>query len=606
MINNKESQPFIELSDVTQDNLGDINDYICKICSGIIYQAVSDHEGHMFCKQCIHRHVERTNKCPVTEHLIKKDQLFKVDIIDKVIGKKTVYCKNRSKGCEWIGAIVNLVSHKENECMFEVIRCPNRGCSQYLKRDDLPEHHTDCNYREVECPNNCGTVLNMVTYMNHGDDCPRLPINCPQNCGELLERKNKDSHLKECRNSLIDCRFIRFGCESRYKIGELENHFKDNIVSHMVMLGDFVLDSSVRSKSENPRVINKSPPRKDIESIPQSMKRVGKVKRGRGRPPKHRRAESSMEKQIPSVSRRKPVLDESEQSEDSEFKYRGNTKRLFAKRTYKKREKYIVEDNDEEEAEFSSIHEDSEKSEKPIKPPSQPKSSFQHIKSTNVNPDAYTKRKRGRPPKNAQKPQVIPSSVCRPEDQDDEEPKPVKRFKKDESTSHSLVKIDKLLLDPDVTAEDDYTAVLTNPRRNTHKLVFGTVDVRGIDFTWGIKINKLGPRSWIGFGLCKKNKIFEQTEKFSLNSNSHHCFLISGNKNSWNSDNLDENQKNITFPRVTSGAVIEMRYFHQEKELQFIDKDEGSVTKLTMVDSDSELVPLVILLTEADDSFTFI
>jgi hypothetical protein len=606
-MNKQEYPPYIEVDEFTPDCFTDVTHYICKICNGVIYEATSDPEGHMFCKQCIHKFIRLVGRCPISKKELVESNLIRVDIVDKVIGKKTVYCKNKKNGCLWIGPLSDLSSHRKTGCSCEVIKCTNRDCNQYLRREELAEHGRDCEYKEIECPNYCGAILNGLNYNFHGEDCPKLPISCPQLCGALLERKQKDSHLKDCRNTIVECEFKKFGCEERIKKGELDDHIKEKLTKHLLMIGDYVYERpKPKSETRVNKILQEYSSRRNDSPVkrgnsPQAIRRIGMVKRGRGRPRKYPRPDDVVEKRP--VAYMKTILDESEdekESEDSDFKFRRESKGLMEKRNSHRRENIIEEESS------SSLHEESTSEKAPT---TQIKNNFQnlqkHINKMNQE-TGIIKRKRGRPPKNPllKQQQLIFNTVDGNDDFDYNSRN--KKFKRDDDrdNNNEVIKIDKSLIGEEVFAEDN-TATLINPIKNHHKFIFGTTDVSNKDFTWGIKLNNLSDKGWIAFGLTKKGPLLNQAEKFKMvNSES---FLLSSNGMSWNTNKPEQNEKIICFPKPMTGSIIDLRYFHKEQELQFMDRDSGTSVKLTEVfEQDGELVPSVIFLNNKGDSFSFV
>ena len=103
---------------------------------------------------------------------------------------------------------------------------------------------------------------------------------------------------------------------------------------------------------------------------------------------------------------------------------------------------------------------------------------------------------------------------------------------------------------------------------------------------WKIKLHNTS--KWIAFGLCDKGKLLKH-KYYWFNSRKldwrHGTFLLTNQKYTFNSVNLDENTKirYDNFPDMNEGAEIEIEYSPFDSELNFYYKDK--CIKLTKVTS---------------------
>jgi len=142
----------------------------CKLCLGVLNKPVQCKQGHIYCESCFHRWL-RTNKksCPTCKEKITMKALSRNRHLENIISNLQVRCthgddkivdetkrrktKNGDECCDWKGKHSELLNHLTNECMFELVSCPNRaiGCETKLPRDPVAmEEHI-----RLTCPAVC-------------------------------------------------------------------------------------------------------------------------------------------------------------------------------------------------------------------------------------------------------------------------------------------------------------------------------------------------------------------------------------------------------------------------------------------------------------------
>ena len=92
-------------------------------------------------------------------------------------------------------------------CMYQIVSCPNAGCSLKCARCDLQRHAGDCAYREMRCPNpGCKETMPHAEIKAHNDrDCPYAKVKCPNaavnggwGCVAALRRRHLAEHMLLC------------------------------------------------------------------------------------------------------------------------------------------------------------------------------------------------------------------------------------------------------------------------------------------------------------------------------------------------------------------------------------------------------------------------
>ena len=95
--NNSEIKPTLSPSQFI--NQKSINDYICPLCKGVYYQPILDQCGDTFCSKCYDVIINEFKICPINKKPINGKGI-PIPLIDGIISKKEIYCKNKDKGCK--------------------------------------------------------------------------------------------------------------------------------------------------------------------------------------------------------------------------------------------------------------------------------------------------------------------------------------------------------------------------------------------------------------------------------------------------------------------------------------------------------------------------
>mmetsp|Transcript_11660 Transcript_11660/g.13235 ORF Transcript_11660/g.13235 Transcript_11660/m.13235 type:complete len:109 (+) Transcript_11660:1194-1520(+) len=85
------------------------------------------------------------------------------------------------------------------QCPFRVTKCSNEGCKEKIAFKDTQKHEGECQFKMIECRNNCGTTLERRFEDDHFDECELQMIRCPyyeMGCKHELIRKDNVAHLQ--------------------------------------------------------------------------------------------------------------------------------------------------------------------------------------------------------------------------------------------------------------------------------------------------------------------------------------------------------------------------------------------------------------------------
>jgi hypothetical protein len=233
-----------------------VHDYKCPLCKGVYYNPYVDKCGHVFCRECILKYLEKFHHCPFSKQEITTDNLNKLVFMIEILEKQLVKCKNRKNGCEWIGKLNELEPHMDHECKRQIISCPNIGCCSKIFREESEGHVAFCDYRVV-CCEFCKIFIAFVDLKRHCEVCPKFIMDCLQQCGNQVERKEMEKHIEElCLNSIINCPFTGIGCEFVCAKKELARHFFRCNAEHILFMFSYMIKSQRSLNSVKENIVN--------------------------------------------------------------------------------------------------------------------------------------------------------------------------------------------------------------------------------------------------------------------------------------------------------------------------------------------------------------
>ena len=191
--------------------------------------------GNNFCKGDIESFKKAsptiTKSCPVCR--AKKFESFVNHQASREVNELKIYCPNRSAGCDWIGEVKQVKTHRENNngCLFEMLLCPH-GCGLEHQRQDLPKHI------ESQCPCYCQycrtTADEKVISNQHKEKCNKFPSSCPNKCGEAaIPHERMAKHREKCPLESVICLFSDVGCTVKMARKDRENHNTKNTEKHL-------------------------------------------------------------------------------------------------------------------------------------------------------------------------------------------------------------------------------------------------------------------------------------------------------------------------------------------------------------------------------------
>ncbi|CAG2248727.1 unnamed protein product [Mytilus edulis] len=134
----------------------------CSICQDVFNQPYRAPCGHSFCKACITSWLRNSKTCPEDRKSLQLHQMHHDFIVENIIGDQMVACPFRKSGCDFIGQLQMLKSHKKS-CEFNPNNLP-----EFLKMKEK-ENTPDSNVADDEVLSSPAKPSLMMRLFRSGD-----------------------------------------------------------------------------------------------------------------------------------------------------------------------------------------------------------------------------------------------------------------------------------------------------------------------------------------------------------------------------------------------------------------------------------------------------
>jgi hypothetical protein len=553
----------LDLDDFVKDSQRIVQDYRCPLCLGIYLNPVVDQCGHVFCKNCIIKYMETESKCPFSQWNLDQNLLNKIVLVNDILEKQFVLCKNRIYYCNWVGKLIDLENHQGEECSRQVLKCPHDRCPDSIFREDLKCHKNSCEYRIIPCQD-CDILISFIDIILHQEVCTRYKLPCPQSCGSLVERKDVELHKEQsCFNTIIDCPYKDIGCPTRITKKELENYLTANTNRHNIMLmtsiQGFMFEINKKFHALNSDTSNKEEIKKLEEKVILAISHIDHTNFNEN----DNNIDNTVKKSLKTGSPIKNKIRTQEASPSSSISSQID-KQLGRKRHRK---------NDDSPLNINkaSSNENQTVSAKDIN---------LVIKEKEENCNSNSSQ-------NSNSPLNTISSVK------------ISADKKKENISYFDVK--NLVKGINIINNNVFSS--TNIKAE-HRYVFTNFVINSEkEFEWKMGFNLTS--SWAAVGVCIKEVVVENKFKFVTSNNTFYngTFTISTNGYQWNCNTASEFNTHINnFSPIKKGDYVIFKYLCETKELtyKFSNKLCGKFTNVTPLRGGS-LVPCIVLLNPGDE-----
>ena len=140
------NQQALEMEDVIEFVEPLPDELQCPLCLEFLKEpTLTSCCGHHFCSECINRAITRSHVCPLCNNQGFQTLLLLDKEKQRLVNALKVYCKQKSRGCEWVGELGRLERHldvEEGDCGCVEVECEFGpvGCVAKLPRKDLQRH----------------------------------------------------------------------------------------------------------------------------------------------------------------------------------------------------------------------------------------------------------------------------------------------------------------------------------------------------------------------------------------------------------------------------------------------------------------------------------
>ena len=229
-----------------------VDNFICAICHDVIENPAETPCRHTFCRACITQQLSHRNRCPTCNRQpIQQTDLERLNpIVKSLHDGLQIRCRHVNRGCTEVLLLEN-VSRHESECGFAGVRCEREQCGEIVNRSYFQEHtRNECPWRELPCPNDCGSIIAACELNNHKKECQMALVVCPNRCDSKVRRREVTQHINEfCENSLIKC--VIAGCSFQAKRREktkVNDHLSTNSNQHFVFMSQSLAETQKQNK----------------------------------------------------------------------------------------------------------------------------------------------------------------------------------------------------------------------------------------------------------------------------------------------------------------------------------------------------------------------
>jgi hypothetical protein len=540
----------LDIDDFVTESRIIIQDYLCPLCGGIYLNPVVDSCGHVFCKTCIIKHLEISKTCPLSNNSLEESHLTVLVIVNNILEKQMINCKNRNFHCDWVGKLMELEGHLNKECRRQLLLCPHEGCCSEVFREDLHGHQEICDYRIVSCED-CLIQIPFINIRPHQDVCPKFKIICPQGCNCLIERQDTEYHIMNyCLNTIIDCPYTEYGCKTTCAKKELPNYLTESVNRHNFLILCWLKDyqNMLNTKTFSMEAA--------LNSFDEKLKKLDHQNSLNGNSSREKDKENS-QREFKEVNLNSDT--------DSKKKNKKSIENLITVATSGSNqigEKYLTKKRQRLEEDSPIISNRKEKIELEI---------LDEKEGTVLTENSLN---------------LTTNSVSE-----------LNQNPKIENT------FDQLNISKGIQIQNS-KAICLNNNKAEHRFAFCNINLnRNVE--WKVTINPYSA-GWLALGICIKDHVIANKFRFVYNSpNFNHSFFgISTNGYLWNANNNRENNNYIcNFPHITKGEVVYFKYLIEEKEILYKFSDNKFSGKISDVypPKNSSICPCVIFLNSGDE-----
>ena len=158
------------------------------------------------------------------------------DIHDLLTVIKTlrVKCNNQKEHCQWEGPLEELETHIQT-CDYSKVPCPNEckapsyEVRKIVRRDFFDHLNNECPKRKHRCKYCREVGEYMIITTSRLQICTRVCIPCPNYpCAQKIRRNEIQNHQSVCDYEPVSCKYAEVGCKERPLRKDLKKHVEDD------------------------------------------------------------------------------------------------------------------------------------------------------------------------------------------------------------------------------------------------------------------------------------------------------------------------------------------------------------------------------------------
>nr|XP_037289870.1 uncharacterized protein LOC119184589 [Rhipicephalus microplus] len=111
---------------------------VCDLCRMIPKRMLALPCAHTLCQSC-HAANYSGGCCPLDQEPFEETKLFVLDFPTTKFNALKVHCWNEAHGCQYEGAVEDMLRHYENECAFHTVECMR--CGEEVLHRELSTHY---------------------------------------------------------------------------------------------------------------------------------------------------------------------------------------------------------------------------------------------------------------------------------------------------------------------------------------------------------------------------------------------------------------------------------------------------------------------------------
>ena len=138
--------------------------FLCLICFSVLKDPVfCPRNQHCFCRGCITKHLENSQRCPTCNDELTEETLTEPPrMVKEYLNELNIHCVYHNRGCQEILQLQYLDSH-EATCGYTPAVCTNQGCGETLNQRDIIHHESEvCEFRKLKC-HSCEEIKTTLT-----------------------------------------------------------------------------------------------------------------------------------------------------------------------------------------------------------------------------------------------------------------------------------------------------------------------------------------------------------------------------------------------------------------------------------------------------------